>query len=256
MSLSSPILGYSLLFLPFSLRHPLGILLLLKYLFIFFLSLLFVGRVFSYHCLLFKKSIFSHFSLFILLVSCDSFSFFVLLFTSFLPWCFFSASFHNFLLYLHNLFFLFLQLTVLFDCLNFCDFSHIKVFSFLLSLNSSTSTQTGNALSWNKGFHDISIASIPSFSKTTCVLSQFLFLYHPPKHTLHLLVLYSCFSLCLYPLRSFSSITRRTRMTWTNWGRRKDIFMHSHENGYIPHAFEPHLVIIQVQSWLLCLRGS
>ena len=158
-------------------------------------------------------------------------------------------------LYIFTIYFLFQQLTVLFDCLSFCDFSHIRVFSFILSLSSSTSTQTGNALSWNKGFHDISIASIPSFSKTSCVLSQFLFLYHPSKPTLHLLVLYSWFYLCLYSLRSFSSITRRTRMTWTNWGRRKCIFMHSHENGpYTPHAFKPHLVIIQVQSWLLCLR--
>ena len=159
-------------------------------------------------------------------------------------------------LYIFTIYFLFQQLTVLFDCLSFCDFSHIRVFSFLLSLSSSTSTQTGNALSWNKGFHDVSIASIPSFSKTSCVLSQFLFLYHPSKPTLHLLVLYSWFYLCLYSLRSFSSITRRTRMTWTNWGRRKCIFMHSHENGpYTPHAFKPHLVIIQVQSCLLCLRG-
>lgn len=174
---------------------------------------------------------------------------------SFLPWCFFSSSFHNFPLYLHNLFFI---STV--NCLiwlsQFLWFLPYRVFSFILSLNYSTSTQTGNTLCWNKGFHDISIASIPSFSKTSCVLSQFLFLYHPPKPTLHLLILYSWFSLCLYPLRSFSSITRRTRMTWTNWGRRKCIFMHSHENGpYTPHAFKPHLVIIQVQSWLLCLRG-
>ena len=48
-----PYFGLSFLFLSFSLRHPLGLLLLLKYLFIFFLSLLLVGRVFSYHCLLF-----------------------------------------------------------------------------------------------------------------------------------------------------------------------------------------------------------
>lgn len=159
------------------------------------------------------NSIFSHFSLFTLLVSCDSFSSFVLLFTSFSHGAF-SASFHNFPLYLHNLF-LFLQLTVLFDCLSFCDFSHIRVFPFLLSLN-STSTQTGNALSWNKAiswhfhcFHS------QLFKSKLCAFSIFISLplsqtYSAPTSFIPV------FSLCLYPY-DHSSITRRTRMTWTNW---------------------------------------
>lgn len=93
---------------------------------------------------------------------------------SFLPWCFFSSSFHNFPLYLHNLFFI---STV--NCLiwlsQFLWFLPYRVFSFILSLNYSTSTQTGNALCWNKGFHDMSIASIPSFSKQVVCFLNFYF---------------------------------------------------------------------------------
>ena len=122
-----PYFGLSFLFLSFSLRHPLGLLLLLKYLFIFFLSLLLVGRVFSYHCLLFFKSIFCIFlfsSSWSVVIHFHSLCFYLRASSrgafSLLPFIIF--------LYIVTIYFLFLQLTVLFDCLSFCDFFHIGYF--------------------------------------------------------------------------------------------------------------------------------
>lgn len=138
-------MGYSLLFLSFSLRHPLGLLLLLKYLFIFF------KFAFSLKSFFLSLSPFLFNSIFSIFLFSPSWSVVI----HFHPLCFYlQASSHGafsllpfiIFLYIFTIYFLFLQLTVLFDCLSFCDFSHIRVFSFLLSLN-STSTQTGNALS-------------------------------------------------------------------------------------------------------------